>query len=219
MNQGQALDVLNLADAGFPTGAHGHSAGLEYAIQAGWVADRPTWESWAERAIRLSFIPLDLRASLKVWYGDPWVEVDAELASFRSSRVQREASAQVGRSFLRSVSQCYGNRVAALPLSWEPGQIQFPIAWALAFRELGLSAEALAETLVFGCLRQWTQVAIRILPLGQKDAFAGLTALLERLPPLVTSQDEARRPLESLAPGLELAGLGMGNLERKYFRS
>lgn len=212
-----SFDVLNLADAGFPTGAHGHSGGLEYAIQAGWVADRASFEAWCERALRSTLVPLDLRAALQVWHGQDWAEVDATLASFRTSRLQREASAQVGRSFLRSVSSSYEGRVAFPEL--EEGQVQFPVAWALAFRALGLPVQAMAETLVFGALRQWAQVAIRIVPLGQRDAFAGMTAVLGRLPSPETGLDEACLPLQSLGPGLEIAGLGMGNLERKYFRS
>lgn len=214
-----AFDVLNLADAGFPTGSHGHSGGLEYAIQEGWVADRVSFEHWCERAVLSSFRGLDLRSALRVWHGAPWEPVDEELASFRTSRIQREASAQVGRSFLRSVLGCYGDRASGLPVDVGSHQIQLPVAWGLVFRELGLPVSTMARTLVFGALRQWTQVAIRIVPLGQKDAFAALTAVLGRLPALSDGPDEANLPLESLAPGLELAGLGMGNLERKYFRS
>lgn len=211
------FDVLNLADAGFPTGAHGHSAGLEYAIQAGWVYDRGSFEAWSNRALHDSFLSLDLRAALKAWHGLPWADLDAEVASFRTSRVQREASAQVGRSFLKSVVSCYGSP-NGLPVP-DAHQIQFPVAWGCAFRTLGLGVSAMADTLVFGALRQWTQVAIRIVPLGQKDAFAGMTQVLAGLGSLPTGIDEASRPLASQAPGLELAGLGMGTLERKYFRS
>jgi len=217
---GTNYDVLNLADSGFPTGGYGHSAGLEYAVQAGWVADRTTFEAWCTRAVAGSLVPLDLRAALKAWYGptEAWADLDARMASFRTSRVQREASAQVGRSFLKSVASCYGERAQGLPEADHVDAVQFPVAWGAAFRVLGLPSSALAETLVFGALRQWTQVAIRIVPLGQKDAFAALTAVLANLPEW-DPEAEAERPLESFSPGLELAGLGMGTLERKYFRS
>lgn len=215
----KAFDVLNLADAGFPTGAHGHSSGLEYAIQAGWVHDGESFAAWAHRALMGSFYPLDLRAAIQVWHGAPWKSLNCEVAAFRTSRVQRESSAQVGRSFLKSAAQCYGPRAEGFP---EPGgadEVQFPVAWGSAFRILGLPVEDMAQTLVFGALRQWTQVAVRIVPLGQKEAFLAQTTVLAGLPSPDTGPLEAVRPLESLAPGLELAGLGMENLERKYFRS
>ncbi len=214
-----AFDVLNLADAGFPTGAHGHSAGLEYAIQAGWVHNGQTFADWAYRALLGSFYPLDLRAALRVWHGAPWKSLNEEVASFRTSRVQRESSAQVGRSFLRSAAQCYGQRSAGFPEPSGPDEVQFPVAWGAAFRILGLPVDAMAETLVFSALRQWTQVAVRIVPLGQKEAFTAQTKVLAMLPAPDIGPLEVVRPLESLAPGLELAGLGMENLERKYFRS
>lgn len=59
-----AFDVWNLSDAGFPTGAHGHSGGLEYAVQAGWVGDRPSFEAWCRRSLG-SLVTLDLRAALR----------------------------------------------------------------------------------------------------------------------------------------------------------
>jgi hypothetical protein len=72
---------------------------------------------------------------------------------------------------------------------------------------------------VFGAVRQWTQVAMRIIPLGQRDAFSAQTEVLSLLPVVATGADEALRPLSSWVPGMELAALGMDNLERKYFRS
>jgi urease accessory protein len=219
-----AFDVLNLADGAFPTGAHGHSGGLEYAIQAGKVGDRESFASWCRRALETAVFTLDLRAAVKAWYAgsredaaDRWAGLNADVAAFRTSRVQREASAQVGRSFLRSVVSCYGR--LDLPAAEGPDDVQFPVAWGAAFRVLGLPVQAMAETLVFGAVRQWTQVAMRIVPLGQRDAFAAQTDVLTELPPLETEPDEALRPLASWAPGMELAALGMDNLERKYFRS
>jgi urease accessory protein UreF len=60
---------------------------------------------------------------------------------------------------------------------------------------------------------------MRIIPLGQRDAFLAQTGILASLGSLAVGAEEAARPLESLAPGLDLAALGMENLERKYFRS
>jgi len=214
-----AFDVLNLADAGFPTGAHGHSGGLEYAIQAGWVNDGSSFAGWCRRALNASVRTLDLRAAVKAWHGVPWADLNAEVASFRTSRVQREASAQVGRSFLRSVAACYADRAEGLPEGADPDAVQFPVAWGVTFRVLGLPVDAMAETLLFGALRQWTQVAVRIVPLGQKEAFAAQTAVLAELGTPETGAEAVAFPLEAGAFGLELAGLGMENLQRKYFRS
>jgi len=219
-----SFDVLNLADGAFPTGAHGHSGGLEYAIQAGWVSDRASFEAWCRRALASAVLTLDLRAAVRAWHigtrSDAlarWAELSADAAAFRTSRTQREASAQVGRSFLRSVASCYGP--LDLPAAETADDVQFPVAWGAAFRVLELPVEAMAETLVFGAVRQWTQAAMRIVPLGQRDAFSAQTAVLASLPVIETGSDEALRPLTSWSPGMELAGLGMDNLERKYFRS
>lgn len=219
-----AFDVLNLADGSFPTGAHGHSGGLEYAIQAGWVGDRASFAAWCRRALETAVFTLDLRAAVKAWHAGSredasavWAELNADVAAFRTSRVQREASAQVGRSFLRSVVSCYGP--LELPAVESPDDVQFPVAWGAAFHALSLPVRAMAEALVFGSVRQWTQVAMRIVPLGQRDAFAAQTEVLAEILALETEPEDALRPLASWVPGMELAALGMDNLERKYFRS
>jgi len=183
------------------------------------VNDKDTFRAWASQALQHSVFTLELRAAVKAWHRDDWTGINDEVASFRTSRVQREASAQVGRSFLRSVASCYAGRARGLPEAEGVNDVQFPVAWGSAFRVLGLPATAMAETLVFGALRQWTQVAVRIVPLGQKDAFSVLTEVLATVVLPVPDLEEACRPLESLAPGLEMAGLGMETLERKYFRS
>ena len=77
----------------------------------------------------------------------------------------------------------------------------------------------MAETLVFGAVRQWAlQVAMRIVPLGQRDAFAAQTEVLAEVFALETEPEDALRPLAGWVPGMELAALGMDNLERKYFQ-
>jgi len=219
------FDVLNLSDGAFPTGAHGHSGGLEYAIQAGWVNERASFTAWCRSALETTTMPLEVRAALKAWYAggrqdvlDLWAELNAEVAAFRTSRTQREASAQVGRSFLRSVASCYGECTDSLPRASDLDAVQFPVAWGAVFHVLGLPVQAMVETLIFGVVRQWTQVAMRIIPLGQRDAFSAQTEVLAELKPLNIGED-VLRPLSSWAPGLELSSLGMDNLERKYFRS
>ena len=224
------LDLLNLVDSGFPTGAFGHSAGLEYAIQAGWVTDGADLASWARGSLERSFFPLDLRSALKAWHGEglDWGDLNRQTAAFRTSRAQREAQAQVGRSFLRSVEAFYpdlGGPLWTGAETWfrsgvDPDAVQFCLAWGLVCRGLGIGALDMAEALVFSALRQMTLVAMRLIPLGQKEAFTVQTRVLRDLDLApVVAPSEVSKPLESLAPGFDLAGLGMENLSSRYFRS
>lgn len=243
MSDTALLNLLNLSDSGFPTGSFGHSGGLEYAIQAGWVTDGDSLADWARGVLAGSFLPLDVRAAAKAWSGSrltagEWQALNAEVAAFRSSQVQRRASAQVGRSFLRSVTAFYpGLKVPCLAVQDAPAvpedAVQFPLAWGSVCRALDIGLEAMAEALVFSALRQMTMVAIRVVPMGQNEAFSVQTHLLAELKPghafggghagpgglTLDWAAEARKPLESFAPALDLAGLGMDNLTSKYFRS
>lgn len=235
------LDLLNIADSGFPSGSFGHSSGLEYAVQAGWVTEAGQLADWARGALVHSFIPLDLRAAVKAWFledglavqgpatvAQAWLDLNDGLAAFRTSRLQRMASAQVGRSFLRSVVDFYaplepgcqtilGERAASATAL--ENAIQFPVVWGSVCRRLDIGLAEMAEALVFSALRQMTMVAMRVVPVGQRDAFTVQTHLLRELAFPLDWEAEAGLELESFAPGFDLAGLGMENLASKYFRS
>lgn len=245
------LDLLNLSDSGFPTGGFGHSAGLEYAVQAGWVNDAETLAAWARGVLGGSFFPLDLRAAVKAWVlegdhsrlqattasveqslgmepltaVDRLLELNTELAAFRTSRTQRQAQAQIGRSFLRSVAAFYPETrpscaVQLARAAPDRGDaVQFSLAWGSVCRGLSIGLPEMAAALAFSCLRQMTMVAMRVVPLGQSEAFAVQTVLLAELRWPTDWVAEAAQDLSSFAPGLDLAGLGMDNLARRYFRS
>ncbi len=231
---GVLADVLTISDSAFPTGSHGHSAGLEYAAQAGWIRSASDLEEWGRGALLHGVLPLDARASAKAWLAadDPAPvetlrELNRRLAAMRAGRLQREASAQVGRSLTASVAGVYPPerlRFGAGIQEWlcaqaGPDHVQHPVAWGTLCRALDIGLEECVTALLVGWLRQLTQVALKILPMGQWEVFrvqVGLSALV-RGPR--DWREEAREDLSCFCPGFDQAGLGHEALSRRYFRS
>jgi urease accessory protein len=230
------MPLLQISDSSFPTGAFGHSQGLEYAIQKRWVHDRAGLLDWTRTALVGSLIPLDARACLKAWQaardgsGDRWLDLDAELAAFRPSLAQRMAASQMGQALWEGATRCLpqtaGVRIVPLPAhppqgpERAPCHRQYPTVWGWLCHGLGVPMEQAVTTLLHGTLRGWAQVALRIIPLGQWESFAYLgqaTALVA--PDRWDWRRQAERPLESLTPGWEIAQLGHENLSQRYFRS
>jgi urease accessory protein len=226
--------LLTVSDSAFPTGSFGHSSGLEYAAQAGWIRGAGDLEEWGRGALESCILSMDARGSAKAWLSAVAPAADGELrelnlrlASMRAGRLQREASAQVGRSFTASVLGVFplkGLRFGAGVPDWlcsraGPEHVQFPVAWGALCRALGIGLEACVTAFLAGWLRQMTQAAMKMLPIGQREAFRVQVSLLSLARERRDWREEARGELQGFCPGFDLAGLGHEALSRRYFRS
>ena len=235
MRDGARARLLLLADSSFPTGAFAHSWGLEWAVRSGWVTDAASLLTWTRDALRFGVAPLSGRAVARAAaMAAPGTESAArklvrlsdEVASFQPSREARAGDGQLGRSLLRASAD-------ALPALREhpahagvtreargrDDRIQHPVAWGFVGGALGIDAGELLQVFLLGTVRQWSQVAMRTVPVGQSDAVAVVGALLEEVTGLARRIAWRPRPLASATPGWDAAVLGHGELEARYFRS
>jgi urease accessory protein UreF len=148
------------------------------------------------------------------------------VASFLPSREARAAGAQLGRSLLTAALQAFPE-LAANPCyaavraagRGRPERLQLPVAWGVAGGLLGLGPVELLQAYLLAVVRQWSQVAVRLVPLGQAAALGVLGALLDEVTALAASVAQRPRPPASAAPGWDLSMLGHGELPARYFRS
>ncbi len=230
---GARARLLLLADSAFPTGAFAHSWGLEWAVRAGWVTDAASLIAWTRDALRFGVAPLAGRAVARaaaVTAADAesaarkLIRLSDEVASFQPSREAREGEGQLGRSLLRaaadalpSLRQHPVSAAVTREAAGHDDRIQHPVAWGFVGGALGIDAAELLQAFLLGTVRQWSQVAMRTVPVGQSDAVAVVGALLEEVTDL--ARRRARRPLASATPGWDAAVLGHGELTARYFRS
>ena len=231
-----------LADSAFPTGAFAHSWGLEWAIRAGWVTGATHLRLWLLDALQFGVAPLEGRAvarSAGVAAGCVAGErADAaraaarvmrlsdELASFLPSRDARNASGQLGRSLLAAAGAAfpmlrhgaaYDEIVRASRGHQE--RPQFAVSWGFVGGRLAISEAALVQAYLLNTVRQSSQVAMRIIPIGQSAALDLVGRLLDDTVRLAREAAGSRAPLSSVTPGWDLAVAGHGELDARYFRS
>ena len=232
--------LLVLADSAFPTGAFAHSWGLEWAVRRGWVTGADDLYAWVRDALHFGVAPLEGRAvarcvQLIAAHQERAltrpalrrsVRLSDEVASFLPSREARTAGAQLGRSLLSAAGAAfpalrgnagYGDLVQAARSHGE--RVQFPVAWGFAGGLLGIEAVALVQGYLLNAVRQWAQVAMRTIPIGQSAALAVVGRLLADTIRLADEVVGSRRPLASATPGWDLAVAGHGELDARYFRS
>ena len=217
------LRLLQIADSGYPTGAFGHSQGLEYAIRKDWIRSREDLMMWVEDALRHTLIPLDGRACLKSWRNTlgfnqrKWIELNREVTAMRPSLEQRQASFETGLSLWENAIVSFD---LDLPSLEEEVFIQWPVVWGRICNILDIPVKETVETLLLGAIRGWAHVAMRIIPLGQRDSYRFLADCAKLLEAGEWDwDDEAAKPLESLSPGLDIAQMGHQNLHARSFRS
>lgn len=233
--------LLLLADSAFPTGAFAHSWGLEWAVRAGWVTDAASLAAWTRDALRFGIAPLDGRAVARAAAATaPGTEgasgtegavrklarLSDEVASFQPSREARAAGGQLGRSLLRAAADALpalrdhpAHAGVTRATAGRDDRLQHPVAWGFVGGALGIDAAELLQVFLLGTVRQWSQVAVRTVPVGQSDAVAVVGALLEEVTGLARRIARQPRMLASAALGWDAAVLGHGELTARYFRS
>ena len=232
--------LLVLADSAFPTGAFAHSWGLEWAVRRGWVTGADDLYPWVRDALHFGVAPLEGRAvvrtvlltatgqerALTPYLAQRTVRLSDEVASFLPSREARTAGAQLGRSLLSATGAAFpalrdhaGYRELVAAARNHGDRVQFPVAWGCVGGLLGIEADALVQAYLLNTVRQWSQVAMRTIPIGQSAALDLVGRLLDDSVRLAGEVVRSRRPLASATPGWDLAVAGHGELDARYFRS
>ena len=234
--------LLVLADSAFPTGSFAHSWGLEWAVRRGWVNGPDDLYTWVRDALRFGVAPLEGRAvartvllaetseggerALAQVCVEGALRLSGQVASFLPSREARTAGGQLGRSLLAAAGAAFpGLRRSAVHRELvqaarrDDEHPQFPVAWGLAGAVLGIAAVALVQAYLLNTVRQWAQVAMRTVPIGQSAALDLVGRLLDDTVRLAREAAGSRAPLSSVTPGWDLAVAGHGELDARYFRS
>ncbi|WP_375057891.1 urease accessory protein UreF [Zobellella sp. DQSA1] len=197
----ELLSLLHLASPALPIGGFAYSAGLESAIELGWVSDEDSLEQWLAGALQ-GLAHLDLPVLLRLYRALEQGDNDA-LAHWndfvRASRETRELlfeDEQQARALVRLLKG-QGSEVAMLPAP--PALMS---TWALAAREWGLGAGRAQLGFIWSWLENQLTVASKTLPLGQTAA----QRLLLKLKPAMQEALALAGRLDDDELGLSLPG-------------
>lgn len=174
------LDLLQVADSAFPTGAYVHSGGLEWLVARGPV----DLEALLRLRLRETLGRLELvyvyAAHGAVADAAALAALDARLHATLLPRETREASAQVGRRLLANAVDLFADARLAAFAAATPHAHQ-AVAFGATAAALALPARPAAEVYAWMAARGQVSAAQRLMRLGQGEA----QRLLHRLKPAV----------------------------------
>jgi len=216
------LSMLRLGSAALPIGAFAYSQGLESAIADGVIRNAEQAESWIRGVLEHSLLSCDiplLRALLTAFEtSDPsrLESLDDRWRATRGTRELREEDRQLGASLLRLL----GRQTSPYQALRRASSPTFGYAFAYAGFIWGLDARLLGHSYCFAWFESQLGAAVRLIPLGQTEAQAVLTRLIDTAARGLDKHPERDEgAISSTTPGQWLHSVRHESLYSRLFRS
>jgi urease accessory protein len=188
----------------YPVGAFSYSSGIEWAVEAGDIADAATLRDWLAALIgdgsgfcdAVFFVHAHRAVSVS---DDAALRAVAELAAaFAASKERFLETTQQGRAFLDVTAAAWPcAALARLAAVWKQA-VALPVAVGVTCAGHDIPCEPALHAFVHALAANWISAGLRLVPLGQTDG----QRVLAGLEPAVTAA--ARRAL--LTPLGEVGG-------------
>ena len=220
---GGELRLWQLISPALPVGAYAYSAGLETAVDRGWVGDRAGFEAWAGGQLRHALTALDvpvLGRLAAAWQAGDEAGAAAWSRWLLASRETAELRAEdrhLGRALARLLADLGEPRARG----WEgDGDVTWAAMFALAAAAWDIPPEAAARGYLWAWLENQVAAAVKLVPLGQSAGQQALSRLAEDIDPAVAAGlalDDA--DIGAGTPGLALASCWHETQYTRLFRS
>lgn len=215
--------LLHLCDSLFPLGSFAHSDGLETATSSGRVATANDLESWMRTSFEEGLRRLEGPAVWRAWrigvprepaHLDALASLDAELYALRPSASGRDASRAMGGRLLKTWRQIRPEvDVGRVP------PLTLPVAFGVVSHASGIAAPEAVTGFMYTRLAAMVSSAMRLMPVGQHDGHARLSAMLARVPEAVEEIVGADEPPRCFAPAMDIAAMRQQYGASRLFRS
>jgi urease accessory protein len=167
----------------FPVGSFSYSSGIEWAVEAGDIADANSLRDWLAAMLTDGsgfcdgvFLAHAHRA-VEADRDDMLREVAELAAAYASSRERQLETATQGRAFIeiaRTAWDCDGLTQAVAACG---GPIVYPVAVGIIGAAHAIPLTPLLHAFLHGLVSNWISAGSRLIPLGQTDSQRVLAAL------------------------------------------
>jgi urease accessory protein len=218
------LRLLQLASPSLPVGAYSYSEGLEYAVEAGWIASDSALRDWLEDGLRAGSIQIEAVVMVRVRHAWQAGDLDGArrwdewLTASRESEELRTQSRDMGRALLRLLPRLEPGDTRLTGLGEWDGN--FACAFGIAAASWSIAPRAAALAYLQSWAANLISAGIKLIPLGQT---AGQQLLHALEPALARTADKVMQldddKLASSGFGMTLASLAHETQYTRLFRS
>lgn len=220
---GACLQLLRLCSPALPIGAYGHSQGLEWAVEAGWVGDEEGAGQWLMGLLRFPWTYLEVPVMARLHQA--WLEGsqtgvrrwNAFLLASRESAETQAAELGMGQALARLLADLG----SAQAKSWSAGApASLAAMFALAAVQGGIRQDQACAGYLWTLAEGLVGAALKLVPLGHTAGQRLLSRACQAIPQALSvgmslEDDE----MGYLAPGLALASARHETQRTRLFRS
>lgn len=215
--------LWQLISPALPVGAYAYSAGLESAIEAGWVRDEAGLQDWIEGVLHHGLAALDL--PLLTRFHDAWSRADSNAVArwslfLRAARETAEfehEDRQLGGALARLLCEL---GIADAQAWKQRDDVSYACMFALAAVRWHIGGRDAAEGFAWAWCENQVTAAMKLMPLGQTAGQRVLARVAAGIAELV--DESLLRPDQDLcvqSPGLALASAAHETQYSRLFRS
>jgi urease accessory protein len=172
----------------YPVGAYSYSHGLEWAVEAGEVADPRSLEAWTAGVLEFGAGRTDAILLRHAYAADDPAPLAEFAAALAASAERLTETLQQGAAFARATAAAWELDLPALP---------YPVALGRAAGLMGLPVDLTATLYLQAFAASLVSAGVRLVPIGQTDG----QRITARLLPLA-----ARLAAETAGAGLDDVG-------------
>ena len=164
------LTLAQWLSPAYPVGAFSYSHGLEWAIEAGNVHDAASFRNWLADILQHGSGRNDAILLACAYRADQadLPELDDLARAFAPSKERLLETGAQGAAFCRTTAAIWGDEMA---------ELTYPVAVGYAARVHGFPLRQTGAMYLHAFASNLTSAAIRLVPLGQTEGQAVLTAL------------------------------------------
>jgi len=219
------LRLLQLASPSLPVGSYAYSQGLESAIEAGWVSDRPSLQKWLSAVLQSTLRSVDVPLFQRLYLA--WQQADLGQLTYWNNYLIASRETMELRNEEKVRGMALWNLLLGLGLTppsaltlFGHNNVSYVCAYAYASSHWQIRVEDAALAYVWGWAENQVLAAIKLMPVGQ---LAGQTLLGELM---TTITDVTTRGLQlddddigALLPAVTLASVRHETQYSRLFRS
>lgn len=217
------LRLFQLISPSLPVGGFTYSQGLEWAIEAQWVTDKPSLENWLQSILDASVATLELPVLirlLKAFNGADDISVvrwTQWLVACRETMELRKEERQRGAALARLLPSLDVQVPAHLATTVASCQLT---GIALAASQWGIDCQQLCRGYCWSWLENNVVAGVKLIPLGQTHGQQIMLEMAKTIPTAVTQAMGANdNDIRSSTPAMAIASSRHETQYTRLFRS